>query len=249
MTRLFFLNDLAKSAVPNHIKTTSVLVSTNNMTKTHLKHLGTGLNIVWGVLESALGTTFVAGISSSNDTFTNSSIKNSIKATYTVTYTIDYLVRLEFFNDNAINTDYTNINTTNIHYEELIARKLNCLCNYWPAATIIHHPESLKQVADAILYSDINLPVYVRGTPFQLDVWQTLWRIPCGNTTSYGVIAKSIGSPKAYRAVGTAIGNNPISLVIPCHRVIQSNGDLGGYAWGLEKKQIILDWESRLNYD
>jgi O-6-methylguanine DNA methyltransferase len=237
MNRLNFLNDLPKLSDPSRIRATSVLISTDNIKKAELKYLGTGLNIVWGIFESALGTTFVAGVSNSNDDFINDSIKNSIK----VTYKIDYLVQLEFFNSNPTNTDYANIN-----YEKLIAHKLNRLYSCWPAATIVQHQESLKQIADTILYSDINLPVYIQGTQFQLKVWQTLWRIPYGNTTGYSVIAKNIDSPKACRAVGTAIGNNPISLVIPCHRVIQSNGDLGGYAWGLEKKRIILNWESRL---
>lgn len=234
-----FLNDLSKLCDPSHIKATSILISTDSMTNAQLKYLGTGLNIVWGVLESALGTTFIAGISSSNDDLTNNSVNNSVK----IIYKIDYLVRLEFFNSSLIDKDYPHI-----RYEELVAYKLNCLCSCWPAATIIHHQESLKQVADAILCSDINLPVYIQGTQFQLNVWQNLWRIPYGNTTSYSVIAKNIENPKAYRAVGTAIGKNPVSLVIPCHRVIQSNGDLGGYAWGLEKKQIILNWELRLKH-
>ena len=76
-----------------------------------------------------------------------------------------------------------------------------------------------------------------------MKVWETLLKIPSGSLATYGTIAKQIGSPKASRAVGTAIGANPIAFLIPCHRVIQSTGHFGGYMWGPERKQVILGWE------
>ncbi|MFT5147907.1 MAG: AraC family transcriptional regulator of adaptative response, partial [Flavobacteriales bacterium] len=79
---------------------------------------------------------------------------------------------------------------------------------------------------------------------FQLKVWQALLKIPNGNLNTYGRIAKEIGKPTASRAVGTAIGSNPIAFLIPCHRVIQSSGNTGGYMWGEERKKIILAWEA-----
>jgi len=88
-----------------------------------------------------------------------------------------------------------------------------------------------------------DLPLAPRGTPFQQQVWQALQRIPYGRTWSYAELAEHIHNPKAIRAVGTANGANPISIIIPCHRVIGSNGTLTGYAGGLERKQLLLQLE------
>lgn len=81
------------------------------------------------------------------------------------------------------------------------------------------------------------------GTAFQHEVWQALQRIPYGTTCSYGDLAEQIGRPRAVRAVGTANGANPIAIIVPCHRVIGSNGTLTGYAGGVERKQILLELE------
>lgn len=81
------------------------------------------------------------------------------------------------------------------------------------------------------------------GTPFQQEVWRALQRIPYGTTCSYGDLAEQIGRPRAVRAVGTANGANPIAIIVPCHRVIGSNGTLTGYAGGVERKQILLELE------
>ena len=83
----------------------------------------------------------------------------------------------------------------------------------------------------------------MKGTPFQKKVWSALARIPYGETRSYQDIARAIGHPKAFRAVGNANGNNPIPLIIPCHRVIESNGGLGGFGHGLKVKKELLDFE------
>jgi AraC family transcriptional regulator of adaptative response/methylated-DNA-[protein]-cysteine methyltransferase len=89
-----------------------------------------------------------------------------------------------------------------------------------------------------------DLPLDLRGTPFQLQVWNALRSIPAGSTCTYGELAIRLGLPAgAARAVGTACGANPIALVIPCHRVLRANGDLGGYRWGLERKRALLDLE------
>jgi len=77
-----------------------------------------------------------------------------------------------------------------------------------------------------------------------LKVWESLLKIPMGALTTYGDIAKKIGKPKASRAVGTAIGKNPIAFLIPCHRVIQGSGDIGGYMWGPTRKSAIIGWEA-----
>ncbi len=100
------------------------------------------------------------------------------------------------------------------------------------------------RLADLIVsHSPLPLRPLAIGTPFQLQVWQALTLIPYGTTTSYREIALTIGSPKASRAVGSAIGANRLALLIPCHRVIRSNGDLGGFGWGLPTKQKILTHE------
>ncbi|MGH6877753.1 MAG: methylated-DNA--[protein]-cysteine S-methyltransferase [Rhizomicrobium sp.] len=90
-----------------------------------------------------------------------------------------------------------------------------------------------------------RIPVVFDGTPFQNKVWKALRRIPIGTTTSYGALAKKIGEPKAVRAVGLANGSNPIGLVVPCHRVIGSDGSLTGYGGGLPRKKWLLEHEAR----
>jgi AraC family transcriptional regulator of adaptative response/methylated-DNA-[protein]-cysteine methyltransferase len=90
-----------------------------------------------------------------------------------------------------------------------------------------------------------DLPLHLQGTPFQLQVWQALREIPCGAIATYRDIAFRIGKPKALRAVGTACGANPIAIIVPCHRVIRSDGGLGGFRWGLERKRALLARENR----
>lgn len=99
-------------------------------------------------------------------------------------------------------------------------------------------------------YSKIQqIKLHLKGTDFQLKVWEALLKIPIGRLSSYGQIAKEIAHPNASRAVGTAIGSNPIAYLIPCHRVIQSGGLMGGYMWGTTRKTAIIGWESaRLNF-
>ncbi|MDA0352180.1 MAG: methylated-DNA--[protein]-cysteine S-methyltransferase [Chloroflexi bacterium] len=91
---------------------------------------------------------------------------------------------------------------------------------------------------------EFDLPLAPRGTPFQLGVWAALRTIPPGETTSYGAIAEAIGKPSASRAVGAANGKNPISIVVPCHRVIGANGTLTGYGGGLPRKAWLLNHET-----
>jgi AraC family transcriptional regulator of adaptative response/methylated-DNA-[protein]-cysteine methyltransferase len=88
-----------------------------------------------------------------------------------------------------------------------------------------------------------QIKLHLKGTVFQLKVWQTLLKIPMGQLTTYGAIANQIENPNASRAVGTAIGSNPVAFLIPCHRVIQSTGILGGYMWGNARKTAIVGWE------
>ena len=90
-----------------------------------------------------------------------------------------------------------------------------------------------------------DLPLKTNGTAFQKEVWEILKQIPYGNTWTYKEIAYTLGNPQAVRAVGAAIGRNPISIIIPCHRVIATNGSLTGFAGGLDRKKILLDLETK----
>lgn len=90
-----------------------------------------------------------------------------------------------------------------------------------------------------------DVRLHLTGTSFQLKVWKALLSVPQGSVTTYGQLALLIGRPKAVRAVGNAVGKNPVSVLIPCHRVIRSDGFLGGYHWGLDRKKKILEWEGR----
>lgn len=89
-----------------------------------------------------------------------------------------------------------------------------------------------------------QIKLHLAGTPFQMKVWESLLKIPMGGLSTYGDIAKSIERPKAARAVGTAIGSNPVAFLIPCHRVIQGSGNIGGYMWGPTRKSAIIGWEA-----
>lgn len=90
-----------------------------------------------------------------------------------------------------------------------------------------------------------NLPLDIRGTAFQQRVWRALQQIPAGTTVSYAEIAKKIGSPKSLRAVANACAANNIAVAIPCHRVVRTDGSLSGYAWGIDRKRVLIDREGR----
>ncbi|MDA8390309.1 MAG: methylated-DNA--[protein]-cysteine S-methyltransferase [Gammaproteobacteria bacterium] len=126
------------------------------------------------------------------------------------------------------------------HLAELQAR--------WPRAVVRCDPgrtqTPLKRLFGGQRTWDRPLSLYVSGTNFQVRVWNALLHIPSGKLASYGQIAQAIGHPRAARAVGLAVGANPVALAIPCHRVIQSDGGLGGYRWGTVRKQAILAWEA-----
>ena len=117
------------------------------------------------------------------------------------------------------------------------------MCSRWPNATYVEAPERLKHwVEGAIKGTETRLALI--GSPLQIKVWEALLHIPSGHVTTYSEIAHHIGSPRAVRAVGTAVGRNPISWIIPCHRALRKSGALGGYHWGLPVKRAMLAWES-----
>ena len=126
---------------------------------------------------------------------------------------------------------------------------LKGMINRLPAASYRLDPERTARYCDLIFKPDIGrekntLPLLVRGTPFQLKVWEALLRIPTGYRISYKKLAGAVGTGGASRAVGSAVGKNPVAILIPCHRVIREDGMLGGYHWGLERKLALLGAES-----
>jgi len=116
----------------------------------------------------------------------------------------------------------------------------------WPEAAFVEDPDTLRPMVDAAFGQDERTPVRLAliGAPFQLKVWEALLAIPSGHVTTYSEIAQAIGHPGAVRAVGTAVGRNPISWLIPCHRAVRKSGGLGGYHWGLPVKRAILAREA-----
>ena len=114
----------------------------------------------------------------------------------------------------------------------------------YPNARLIGQETAFhRQVADIFRTRHGRITLHIKGTPFQLKVWQALLNIPAGSLQSYGTVAQRIGSPNAARAVGTAIGQNPVALLIPCHRVIRESGIIGGYRWQRGRKMAILAHE------
>ncbi len=119
------------------------------------------------------------------------------------------------------------------------------LTSRWPKAQYTEAPERLRAwVQAAFGATQGEVPLYLIGAPFQIKVWEALMQIPSGHVTTYSEIAQHIGNPKAVRAVGTAVGRNPVSYLIPCHRALRKSGGLGGYHWGLPVKRAILAWEA-----
>ena len=135
-----------------------------------------------------------------------------------------------------------------ISFEDNRKQALNKLNKIFPNATYQQILDKFQQDALFIFQKDWSrlneIKLHIYSTPFQLKVWESLLKIPEGKLATYGRIAKDIGSPKSSRAVGTAIGNNPIAYLIPCHRVINSTGSIGGYKWGTTRKSAIIGWEA-----
>ena len=114
----------------------------------------------------------------------------------------------------------------------------------WPRARFVPAPERLAPWVTAAFGQRGEARLHLIGGPFQIKVWEALLAIPSGRVTTYSEIARHIGHPRAARAVGTAVGRNPISFLIPCHRALRASGGLGGYHWGLPVKRALLAWEA-----
>ena len=122
------------------------------------------------------------------------------------------------------------------------------LVSRWPDAEFVEDPMMMRpwvlEAYGAGAQISEKIPLFMIGAPFQIKVWEALLAIPSGQVTTYSEIAQAIGHPRAVRAVGTAVGRNPVSFLIPCHRALRKSGGLGGYHWGLPVKRAILAWES-----
>lgn len=124
---------------------------------------------------------------------------------------------------------------------------LNELIGQFPNAQFSQHLDMMQQNALFIFTHNWDkldeIKLHLKGTEFQLKVWETLIKIPSGNLSTYGHIASQIEKPRASRAVGSAVGSNPVAYLIPCHRVIQSTGQIGEYHWGSNRKTAMIGWE------
>lgn len=125
---------------------------------------------------------------------------------------------------------------------------LYSLKKHYPNARFEEQTAELHNMALRFIHNKEvkELPLHISGTDFQMNVWKALLRIPLGKLSSYRAVAQAVNNPKAVRAVGSAVGDNPVSYIIPCHRVIRSDGGLGGYFWGLERKKQMLEKERKI---
>jgi len=118
------------------------------------------------------------------------------------------------------------------------------LCARWPAAAFVEDAQAIAPWVAAAFSGRGEARLHMIGPPFGIKVWEALLAIPSGHVTTYSEIARAIGHPRAVRAVGSAVGRNPVSLLIPCHRALRKSGGLGGYHWGLPVKRAMLARES-----
>ena len=118
------------------------------------------------------------------------------------------------------------------------------LTTRWPAAAYREDPDAVAPLVAPLLGEAGDTRLHLIGAPFQIKVWEALLSVPSGQVTTYSELASAIGAPRAVRAVGTAVGRNPVGWLIPCHRALRKSGELGGYHWGLPVKRAMLAWEA-----
>ena len=137
---------------------------------------------------------------------------------------------------------------------ERLNNEIDDLQRHWPAAQVCHDPQRSAPTADKLFNprvrvrnrQDTEFQLFVKGTNFQVNVWRALLRIPEGCLISYKQLAQMTGNPSAIRATASAVGANPVSYLIPCHRILRTSGELGGYHWGIERKRALIAWDSAL---
>ena len=133
-----------------------------------------------------------------------------------------------------------------------LEQEVKQLARRWPDAQIVAAPEHTATTADRVFspagrvqnVRNSKFHLFVKGTNFQINVWRALLSIPEGRLISYQRLARLTGNPTAVRATATAVGANPVSYLIPCHRILRTSGELGGYHWGIERKRALIAWDS-----
>ena len=137
-----------------------------------------------------------------------------------------------------------------LFFDENEGRALESLKCHFPYANYVAQSDAFQRSTMVVLQQGLpalgRIPLHIKGTAFQLSVWSALLLIPVGKLCSYGYVAQQINRLGAARAVGTAVGANPVAFLIPCHRVVQAGGGLGGYRWGVERKVSMIDREAAL---
>lgn len=158
---------------------------------------------------------------------------------------IDYTFAQTVFGDILIAA--TSKGVCKIDFTDDKASAIEMLVNIWPNAILKEKLNEHHKAVISFFKQDWNnltkIKLHLKGTPFQLKVWEALLKIPPGSLSTYSSVAGSINTPKAFRAVGTAIGDNPVAFLIPCHRVIKSTGIIGDYHWGSVRKTSMIGWE------
>lgn len=127
-------------------------------------------------------------------------------------------------------------------------KTLHELATVWPGVTIDRDDAQAARVLDQAFSGSLEMPLVLQGTHFQRHVWRALLGVAFGHTVSYGELAKRLGNPGASRAVGSAVGANALAFVVPCHRVVRSDGSTGKFRWGEKVKVSLLDWESGFSH-
>jgi len=161
--------------------------------------------------------------------------------------TIDYGVYNSPFGDIFVAATARGICKLSFIDQDKVELHIDDLQRRWPKATLCNRDSQRLKIIESLFANqqpDRPLSLYVSGTNFQINVWRALLQIPEGSLNSYSQVAEAVGRPKAARAVGTAIGSNPVAFFIPCHRVLQQSGSIGGYHWGTTRKHAIHAWES-----
>jgi len=201
-----------------------LFVSIEGMSPGEFKAGGKGLKICYGLHKTLFGTVAIAT-------------------------TVRGICSLQFLEAEKLTSE--KLTSEKFAGEKLSGEKLlkDQLAQTWPHAALIADSGVTQPLCDRIFSPIATQPthpltVLVKGTNFQIQVWRALLQIPSGALTTYQTIASMIDRPTAARAVGTAIGKNPIGYLIPCHRVIRASGEPGGYRWGIDRKQAILGWEA-----
>jgi AraC family transcriptional regulator of adaptative response/methylated-DNA-[protein]-cysteine methyltransferase len=203
--------------------------------------------------QSILDTTFETGLSSpgrlhdlfvSIDAVTPGEFKGGGAG-----LTINYGIHSSPFGDCLLAVTPRGICGLSFAIGDDISEALDDLRQRWPGATIAERPRVTRPAFEQVFpkandNGQRRITLFVKGTNFQLKVWEALVRVPSGLVTTYGNIAASLGMPNASRAVGSAVGANPISYLIPCHRVLRGLGSFGNYRWGPARKKAMLAWEA-----